>query len=161
MPEEEESGFTVRDRRRVHVEDEAPAAAAAPTPVPAAPAFSAAERDAFDAAAEAEAFAAELEDEAGMMPGGVPSVFQVMAVFLNEMRTLALVRLGLVTPPDSNESLVDLLEAKVAIDTVTYLASQLEQVVAPEERLPLRAMVSDLQMAFMELTKNQGPQIQQ
>lgn len=174
MPaEEEESGFTVRDRRRF-VADDAPAPAAAPAtppaappPVPAAavpapPVFTDAEREAYDAAEEA----ALLEEEmaameaaglgGGQMPGGVPSVYQVMAVFLNEMRTLALVRLGLIAPPDATESLRDLGEAKAAIDTAAFLAGQLEAVVAPEERLPLRAMVSELQLTYVEASRAGG-----
>jgi hypothetical protein len=159
MPEEEESGFTVRDRRRVHIEDTP--AAPEPTPAPATPTLTAAEQAAYDEAADAEAYAAQLAaeddldgDEAAMLgEDGVPNVYQVLAVFLNEMRTLALVRLGLVAPPGGDQQLTDLAQAKVAIDTVAYLAAQMEPAVAPEERLPLRAMVSDLQMAFVERTR--------
>ncbi len=174
MPaEEEESGFKVRDRPRF-VSEDAPAAAATPAPptppaapapsapppqfagVPAPPSFadlSAAEQEAYAAAEEAALLEEEMAAAQGG-PGGVPSVYQVLAVFLNEMRTLALVRLGLIAPPGATESLRDLAEAKAAIDTAAFLASQLEAVVAPEERLPLRAMISELQLTFVEQSKS-------
>jgi hypothetical protein len=55
--------------------------------------------------------------------------------------------------PGTGEIERDLPQAKVAIDTVAFLATQLEPLVAPEERLPLKALVSDLQVNFVEQSK--------
>ena len=149
MPEEEEEGFTFRDRRRMNVE-----APPAPTPAPVAPVIATAAPEAT-LVAEDDVSQEDLEsydDEQGA-PGEIPDVRSVLALFLGELRNLAWLRMGLVANPVTNEIEKDLLQAKMAIDTVTFLASQLDAHVAPEERLPLKAMVSDLQVNFVEQSK--------
>jgi hypothetical protein len=144
MPEEESEGFVVRDRRRF-VNDE-------PSPEPPAAAVSEPERPAPAAPAAAENHFADDEDpEAG--PQELPDVYTVLAMFLGEMRNLAWLRMGLVANPMSGQIERDLPQAKIAIDTAAFLASQLEPAVPAEERLPLRALVSDLQMNFVEQSK--------
>ena len=141
MPEEEEEGFTFRDRRRTNVEDTAPppAPVAAPAPV------------VLEESAE-EGLESYDEEELGA-PGEIPDVRSVLALFLGELRNLAWLRMGLVANPVTHEIEKDLMQAKMAIDTVSFLASQLELHIAPEERLPLKAMVSDLQVNFVEQSK--------
>jgi len=136
MPEEEEEGFTFRDRRRFQVEE---TSAPAPEPTP---------------AVVVETEVEELYDEEEMVePGEIPDVRSVLALFLGELRNLAWLRMGLVANPVTHQIEKDLMQAKMAIDTVAFLASQLEPHVAPEERLPLKAMVSDLQVNFVEQSK--------
>lgn len=145
MPEDEEEGFTFRDRRRMNVEDTSPAPTPAPAPVVAEP-----------AALVEDSGSDELEsydqEELGE-PGEIPDVRSVLALFLGELRNLAWLRMGLVANPVTNEIEKDLMQAKMAIDTVAFLASQLEAHISPEERLPLKAMVSDLQLNFVEQSK--------
>lgn len=136
MPEESEEGFVFRDRRRGA---EAPAAPAPPPP----PAPVEIAEEPADELYDAE----DGDDDA---PGALPDVYSVIALFMQEFRSLAWLRMGLMANPSTGVIERDLEQAKVAIDTVTFLASQLEPVVAPEERLPLKALVSDLQLNFVE-----------
>ena len=85
--------------------------------------------------------------------GELPDVNAVLALFLGELRNLAWLRMGLVANPGTGKIERDLAQAKVAIDTVAFLAQQLEPSIAPQERLPLKALVSDLQVNFIEQSK--------
>ena len=167
MPSNEEEGFTVRDRRRFTAEEAAPSPEAAAQESPAAsaaapPAPDPAPPPAGGAPGAASAFSQErLDDLAGDeggpeeddLPHELPDVYSVLAMFLGELRNLAWIRMGLVANPLTGVIERDLAQAKVAIDTAAFLASQLEPVVPAEERLPLRALVSDLQMNFVEQSK--------
>jgi hypothetical protein len=141
MSDEPESGFTVRDRRRVHAEPAPePTLAPAPTPLPtpesveeAAPALE------YDGAEGAE--------------NGPPDVYSLQLLFLREMQTLAYLWMGLIPDPTTGQTVEDLQQARTAIDTAAFLASQLEAVVSPEERLPLRAMIQDMQVQFVERSR--------
>lgn len=137
MPEEEsEEGFVFSDRRR--------------TPAPEAPAPSA---PVEIAEPEGEAYDDQAIEDDGEPMGGLPDVYSVLALFLQELRSLAWLRMGLVANPSTGQIERDLDQAKIAIDTVEFLAKQLEPAVAPEERLPLKALVSDLQINFVEQSK--------
>ena len=156
MPADEEEsseGFTFRDRR-----GSTPSPAAAPASPPSAPAP--APRDEHGGLSDAEAadlLAAGEEDAAdGGEAGELPDVYAFLALFLGELRNLAWLRMGLVANPGTGRIERDMDQAKVAIDTVAFLAQQLEPTVAPQERLPLRALVSDLQINFVEQTKQRG-----
>ena len=85
--------------------------------------------------------------------GALPDVYSILALFLGELRNLSLIRLGLVPNPVSGQAERDLPQARVAIDTVAFLAGQLDGVVSPDEQLPLKALVSELQMQYVEQTK--------
>lgn len=157
MPADEEEtssgGFTFRDRRR-----SAPAAEeAAPTAPPPTPPQQqqAAPRFAVDENALSDEEAASLLADGGEMgeASELPDVYAVLALFLGELRNLAWLRMGLIANPGTGQIERDMDQAKVAIDTVAFLAQQLEPTVAPQERLPLRALVSDLQINFVEQTK--------
>lgn len=147
MPDEEE-GFTVRDRRRFLSEEPA---AAPPSEAPgnrdAAARVVSATPGAFPEPDE------ELADEDQLGDGSLPDVYTVLAMFLGELRNLAWLRMGLVANPVTGQIERDLAQAKTAIDTVAFLATQIEGIVPPEERLPLRALVSDLQINFIEQSK--------
>lgn len=139
MPEEEsEEGFVFRDRRRSPTSE-----VSAPTaPVEIAEP----EGEVYDD------LAMEGQEDGEPM-GGLPDVYSVLALFLQELRSLAWLRMGLVANPSTGQIERDLEQARIAIDTVEFLAKQLEPAVAPEERLPLKAMVSDLQINFVEQSK--------
>ena len=145
MPEEEEEGFTFRDRRRLQPEATAPT----PAPTPAAPPEPAPLDEATEILGTQDADYGDGDPETGELP----DVRSVLALFLGELRTLAWLRMGLVANPMTGQIETDLTQAKMAIDTVVYLAEQLEPHVAPEERLPLKDMVSDLRLNFVEQSK--------
>jgi hypothetical protein len=150
MPDEPEEGFTVRDRRRVSVDDthsdSTVAAPSAPVSEPVPPS----EAVATDTFSDEELLGEgdEMQDT-----GELPNIYSVLAMFMGELRNLAWLRMGLVANPGTGQIERDLPQAKVAIDTVAFLASQLEPMLAPEERLPLKAHVSDLQINFVEQSK--------
>lgn len=165
MPEEAEEGFTVRDRRRFLTEE-----TTSPEEAPASEAATAAPARGSEIEDEAEAPEAtggapfpgnpyglgelgEDADEEMAGDGSLPDIYSVLALFLGELRNLAWLRMGLVANPGTGQIERDMAQAKVAIDTVAFLASQLEGTVPPEERLPLRALVSDLQINFVEQSK--------
>jgi hypothetical protein len=83
----------------------------------------------------------------------IPDVYAYLLEFLGLMRAQALLRMGLIANPATGKSERDLEQAQVAIDTAAFLAAQIEPVIAPEERLPLRAMISDLQINFVEQSR--------
>ena len=143
MADDTEEGFTVRDRRG--------SSSTATPPAPRVPEPT----EIIAAADSAPAFgdADNEEPDFGSEDGALPDVFSVLALFLGELRNLAWLRMGLLANPGTGEFERDLPQARIAIDTVTFLASQLENAVAPEERLPLKALVSDLQVNFVEQSK--------
>ncbi len=149
MPEESEEGFVFRDRRRSASAEEP---VAAPAPV--------AEAEPMPVETEGEAYDDQNIAEMGEMPegmeetgGALPDVHSVLALFLQELRSLAWLRMGLVANPSTGQIERDLDQARTAINTVSFLAQQLDAVVAPEEKLPLKALVSDLQINFVEQSK--------
>ncbi len=149
MPDENEEGFTVRDRRRF-LSEEPPAPADAPAAEPGRERGEAAAAQTFNDTPPA---AGNLDDEEFSQDNALPDVYAFLAMFLGELRNLAWFRMGLVANPGTGQIERDLSQAKVAIDTVAFLASQIESVVPAEERLPLRALVSDLQINFVEQNK--------
>ena len=162
MPDrdEPEEGFTIRDRRRGL--SDSPAATPQPTP---APEPLTATANATFAASTASEMPAPTEDDLNALDNGeyaeemegdpnqLPDVYSILAMFLGELRNIAWLRMGLVANPSTGEFEIDMEQAKVAINTVGFLASQIEPVVAPEEKLPLRALVSDLQVNFTNQVK--------
>lgn len=151
MPDEpEEEGFTFRDRRRFVNETPAPEASKS-GPLSVTPEDPVTEEEDFEASSYAETSPwAEAE---GAEDSSLPDVYSVLALFLGELRNLAWLRMGLVANPATGQIERDMPQARIAIDTVTFLAGQLEPAVAPEERLPLKALVSDLQLNFVEQSK--------
>jgi hypothetical protein len=157
--EEEEGGFTVRDRRRFLTED----TPSEPTSIPTSPVNSS---PLVQDAPEGSRFetignlidAPESDDTYGGDPEAqetneLPDIYSVVAIFLGEMRSHAILRLGLAPNPMTGQSEQDLAQAKIAIDTAVFLGSQLESVLTAEEKLPLHAMLSELQMLFVEQSK--------
>ena len=141
MPEESEDGFVFRDRRRSATEETV-------APVPASVPVELLDDEISEISEETDM--AEME---GAEMGSLPDVYSVLALFLQELRSLAWLRMGLVANPSTGQIERDLEQARIAIDTVAFLAKQLEPAVAPEERLPLKALVSDLQINFFEQSK--------
>jgi len=178
MPDTPENeGFTFRDRRRttseapaepeespsIVVHDRRTAAQSSPPPANPAPVFGAAPPPpAFGAAPEPPAFvgfdAPAPEDpavggEVGDDPGGLPDVRDYLFKILMMMRSLGAIRLGLVANPETGRPAIDLEQARLAIDTVAFLVEQLEAYLPAQERLPVRAMVSELRNRYVALAR--------
>lgn len=146
MPEEpEEEGFTFRDRRRTAVE--APPAAA-----PVAPPVVEAPRPPVAAPVEERYDGPELFGPDGMPAEGeytLPDVRDLLTEYLLVLRDVSVLRLGLAPNPGTGQMEPDLPQAKIAIDTMVFLAGQIEPFLRPEETLPLKSMLGDLQLAYV------------
>ncbi len=119
---------------------------------PSNPAAFSDEDDAFDPAE----FMGEGEGqgEGGMQE--IPDVYSMLLVFLEQLRGLAIVYMGLTDHPSLANVAPDLAQARTAINTATFVASQLDPVLANEDKVQLKAMISDLQVAFVEISKRQA-----
>jgi len=154
MADEPEEGFVIRDRRRFTSELTEEKSSAEPpiAPVP-PPIVSALAAEIPPSLADEEEFTQDTEGYQGEdenEDNSLPDIYSVLILFLGEMRNHALLRMGLVPNPMTGQSERDMEQARVAINTAGFLAEQLEPVMPPEERLPLKAMLSDLQMHFVE-----------
>ena len=165
MAEEPEEGFVIRDRRRFTSDgsNAAPVAPAQEIPVQVAAVEAIMPPSLPESAGE---FLAEGMEEGDDVQGTaeyaegdentIPDIYSVLIMFLGEMRNHSLLRLGLVPNPMNGQMERDLEQARVAINTAGFLAKQLEPVLPPEERLPLQAMLSDLQTHFVEQARREN-----
>ena len=130
---EDDSGFTFVDKRHTEASgaDEQP-----PVGVP-------------QGAAEAASDVSESDPE----DGAAPSIYGVLGYCISILATEAWKNLGLLADPQTGEAVTDLIEAKVAIDAVSDLASRLEA--APVEAVPdtlrrdLKTLVNDLRLNYV------------
>ena len=144
---EEETGFTFVDKRRTQAE--APAetvAVAAPEPLP---------LEAAGTGDEADDYGLD-EGEAG----GTPSTYDLIGYCINLLSSQAWQKLGLLADPQTGEAKPDLVEAKVAIDTVGDLAARLETapeaVISADMRRDLRTLLNDLRLNYVS---QRGPSV--
>ena len=133
-------GFEVVDKRRVHPDDvtEEPAGEAAPPE----PAMETAPTD---------------EETAGTLP--VMDVYNLLSTTVQLLTNGAWAWLGLVPNPFTGNMDRDLSQAKVAIDSVQFLARQLEGRLSESDQRDLRNLVANLQMNYvqqMQRDTNQG-----
>jgi hypothetical protein len=149
---EEEAGFTFVDKRAAVVTDaEEPAESGQETP----------QEDAFAAEAEpADASRAEAESQPEGAQG-TPNVWVLLHYSLQLFAQHAWVSLGLVADPATGQSRADLAEARVAIDTVSDLASRLESapadVIPSNARRDLRNLVNDLRLNYVNQKQAASP----
>jgi len=168
-----EPSFTVNDRRHA-VE---PPPAPAPPPPPSAPGFGFAPPPPSSAAPQAPTFGGfgggepsgmgfadepqlgygydDASDEGEMQPE-LPDVRSFFLEMLMPMQQIAVVRLGLMPSPITGQKDIDLDQARMAIDAVTFFADQLEPALPHEERLSLRTLVSELRHHYVQLARELG-----
>lgn len=79
-------------------------------------------------------------------------VFDLIAKDINEFIQKAWMNMGLVPPFGEKEPVVDMEEAKLAIDCVEFLAKQIEGKLKPEEAKELNRVVADLKINFVKKT---------
>jgi hypothetical protein len=73
--------------------------------------------------------------------------------FLLSISTAALLFLGEIPDPESNEKKVDLAQAKQNIDLLAVLRAKTKGNLTPNEQTLLDSMLSELRMRFVSLTK--------
>jgi hypothetical protein len=139
---EEDKGFVVKDRRRFSEEagsEEPKAAAEAGAPEQ--------EKEAEKAAASG---TGEASDKA-QGRGPFPEVS--LATFVISLSSSALVHLGEIPEPETNQSHVDLPIAKQIIDTLGMLQEKTKGNLDQDEDRLLRSVLYDLRMRYVEKAK--------
>jgi hypothetical protein len=140
---EEDKGFVVKDRRRFSDEADAEEAKAAP----------------------AETVAPEPEKETRKTPeSGTEETFDKtrgkgpfpevsMATFIISLSSSALVHLGEIPEPETNQTRIDLPIAKQIIDTLGMLQEKTKGNLDQDEDRLLRSVLYDLRMRYVEKSK--------
>jgi Domain of unknown function (DUF1844) len=86
-------------------------------------------------------------------PSEVPHVFEMLSMFLNQLFELSMLRLGLLPNPITGELEPDLGQAGISINTLSFIAKQLEPALPPEERVPLQSQIQELQRHYMAVVQ--------
>jgi hypothetical protein len=120
----EDEAFKVTDRRRRDEADEAPFEAAPPTPAPPAP-------------------------SAANEPQGGPDLQGLFVMLASS----ALMNLGEAADPETGERILDLAQAKEAIDLLSLLRAKTEGNRTAQEGHLLEEMLYDLQLRFVRAAK--------
>ena len=94
----------------------------------------------------------DMADEAPKSP---PSVFDHLALMLDQMAAVSWQKLGLQPDPITSKMDRNLHEAKVAIDTSAFLANALEQNLDEEDRKRVHSLITNLRINFVQKT-NEG-----
>ena len=106
--------------------------------------------------AEAEEAKAEAPQEQTGVPGEKqaeippPNVYAILQFVLGLLAEQAWELMGIRLAPGQKEQVKDLVQAKVAIDTIVFIADKLHPQVGEEERKALRGLISDLQINFVQ-----------
>ncbi|HHX39982.1 MAG TPA: DUF1844 domain-containing protein [Armatimonadetes bacterium] len=133
--EEKQEEFEVVDRRRVNAEAEAPTEEPSPT-------------EAKAANEEAPAEQAEQAAGEGQFPPEV-DIYVLLSSMIGMLHGFAWQKMGFVADQKTGQVEEDLPQAKIAVDTVQYLAGKLEEKLSEAEVRELRRVVMDLQMNYL------------
>jgi hypothetical protein len=131
--EEEQSGYEVKDKRRVNPDGTVKEDAAKEEPK-------------AEQAAEQPREEATSDEQAGMPP---PNVYATMEFVVGLLAEQAWMMMGLRLAPGQKEPVKDLPQAKTAIDTVVFMVDQLNPHIEEQDRIALRGLISDLQLNFV------------
>lgn len=86
-----------------------------------------------------------------------PSVYDHLLVMFEQMVVVAWAKLGLRHDPISGKLDPNIAEAKVAIDVVTYIGTQLEQQLEDEgDRRQIQNVMRDLKINFVQRSAAEG-----
>mgnify|MGYP001615759045 CR=1 FL=1 len=139
--EEEGQTYEVKDKRRVSadgtVRDSESGELESPPAEETAPPESPAEEAKTD----------QETQEAENPPPNVYAMLEFMATMFAEQ---AWQFMGLRLAPGQKELIKDLTQAKVAIDTVAFIADKLHPHIPEQDRLAMRGLLSDLQINFVK-----------
>ncbi len=135
--EEEQSGYEVKDKRRVNPDGTVKEETAKEEPK----AEPKAEQSAQQPQEEVKS------DEQAQMPP--PNVYATMEFIVGLLAEQAWMMMGLRLAPGQKELVKDLAQAKAAIDTVVFMVEKLDPHIEEQDRIALRSMISDLQLNFV------------
>jgi hypothetical protein len=165
--EQASKDYEVKDKRRVNAdgslkeepEAEEPKPAETPQAQP-AEAPSVEQQAEAPAADPAEAPSAEQAEPADhepqaeqQIPGAdmpPPSIFDTLQFVTGLLAEQAWQFMGLHLPPGHKEPVTDMVQAKLAIDTIIFVADKLHPHLDDESRRAIRGIISDLQINFVQ-----------
>jgi hypothetical protein len=149
----EEKTYEVKDKRRVNADGSLKEEAEQePTAQPVV------EEPQVEAAAEPEAGPAEeqpageaaQEEDASIPP---PDVYAMLGFIIGLMADTAWQLMGLRLAPGQKEQVKDIAQAKIAIDTIVFIADKLHPKLSEEERKSIRGLISDLQINYVRMNQ--------
>jgi hypothetical protein len=162
---DDEKAYEVKDKRRVNPDGslkEEPESKAEPAEQPAEPQPQEQPAEASQAEEAAEPQAEQVAEAPGPEPvlsgdeGAElppPSVFDTLQFVTGLLAEQAWQFMGLHLPPGRKEPVVDMAQAKVAIDVVISIADKLHPHLDDESRRAIRGIISDLQINFVQHNK--------
>jgi len=80
-------------------------------------------------------------------------VYSLLGLFVGLVAEKAWETLGLRTRPGTDKVETDFNQARVAIDTVGFIAEKLQPRLQDDEKLHLERLVADLKLNYVRLTK--------
>lgn len=144
--QDQEKTYEVKDKRRVSADgtlkEEPPAQESAEPEAQVE-----AQKTEQPAEQPAEAAGQEAEAPLGEMP--VPSVYETLQFAVGLLSEQAWHKMGIRLMPGQKDAVKDLPQAKIAIDTIAFIADKLHAHMSDDERRAMRALVSDLQVNFV------------
>jgi hypothetical protein len=79
----------------------------------------------------------------------MPSVYDILGLAVGLLQEQAWQRMGIRLAPGAKEVEKDMVQAKIAIDTIVFISDQLAPHLGEDERKALRGLVGDLQINFV------------
>jgi hypothetical protein len=141
----DEKAYEIKDKRRVNPDgtlkqnaEPEPAPQEQPTEAPT-------EEPAAEPQAEQAAQAAGPQAEAPP-----PNVFEMLQFVTGLLAEQAWQFMGIHLPPGRKEPVKDLSQAKIAIDTVVFIADRIHPHLDDESRKAIRGIITDLQLNFVQ-----------
>jgi hypothetical protein len=92
-----------------------------------------------------------------MMDIGALDVYSLLGLFLGIFAEKAWQTLGLRAKPGTDKIEANFDQARVAIDTASYLADKLQPRLPEDERRRLESLVADLRLNYVRVAKTQPP----
>jgi len=86
----------------------------------------------------------------------VLNVYDVLAIMLEQMASIAWQKMGLQPDPISGKLAPDIAQAKVAVDAVGALSQPLMAALDDEDRRRIQNLVSDLRVNFVQKSQEVG-----
>jgi len=91
-----------------------------------------------------------MSEQEAQRPESTPSIYDHIAMLLQQMAHLSWSKLGLQHDAISGKIESNLAEAKVAIDAVVYFAGVLEPQLDESDRRQIQSLVRDLRMNYVQ-----------
>jgi len=115
----------------------------------------AAEETVEETPAEPDAAQTEIEEENEAAEEQVPEatsldIYSILRLMVGMTAEQAWINLGIRLAPGEEDTQIKLTEARICIDTLQFIRQQLESNLKPEEKSELDALLSNLQMNYVQ-----------